>query len=161
MNTLLLITATAFTGLMAGLFYAWSISVTPGIGQVSNENYLQAFKAMNRAILNPAFFIAFMGLLVLFPILLYVLYRSSSAAFVPTLIATLLYVFGVMMVTILGNVTLNNALEALNIEAMSAVEMEQFRSRFEGRWNLYNWIRTICSLLSLIFLVISCIRFSN
>ena len=54
MNSILLLITTLFSGLMAGLFYAWSISVTPGLAKIDNSSYLKAFQSMNRAILNPA-----------------------------------------------------------------------------------------------------------
>lgn len=66
-NTIILVVTTLSSGLMAGLFYTWSISVTPGLAKVGTENYLQAFQSMNRAILNPAFFIFFMGLVIRLP----------------------------------------------------------------------------------------------
>lgn len=157
MNTLILIVATTFSGLMAGLFYAWSISVTPGLAQVGDQNYLQAFQAMNRAILNPAFFVAFFGQALLLPLLSYLSFKSS-APFTYVLIATLLYWIGCMGVTIFGNVPLNNMLEALQIETMPLEQMEDFREGFEKKWNRLNWIRTISTLLSLVFLILSCLQ---
>ena len=59
MNTNILLVATLGSGLMAGLFYAWSISVTPGLAKIEDEHYLQAFQKMNRAIINPLFIIPF------------------------------------------------------------------------------------------------------
>ena len=52
---MLLIITAVFTGLMAGLFYSWSISVTPGIARLVDKEYLASFQAMNRAIINPLF----------------------------------------------------------------------------------------------------------
>lgn len=162
MNTTILIIATLFTGLMAGLFYAWSISVTPGLGQVEDVHYLHSFQSMNRAILNPAFFIPFIGLVFILPIVTYLYYKVGiNIQFWYILIATLLYLFGVIAVTFMGNVPLNNLLEALSIEAMSADQMESFRVGFENKWNQLNMIRTISSFLSLIFLVLACISQSK
>jgi uncharacterized membrane protein len=62
MNTIILLLSTLSVGLMAGLFYAWSISLTPGLKKVSDTIYLQAFKSMNRAIINPVFLIIFISL---------------------------------------------------------------------------------------------------
>ncbi len=47
MNTIILIVTTLSLGLMAGLFYSWSISVTPGLAKVGDEYYLRAFQSMN------------------------------------------------------------------------------------------------------------------
>lgn len=159
MQTLLLTVATVFAGLMAGLFYAWSISVTSGLVQVSNHHYLAAFQQMNRAILNPVFFVPFFGQAIILPILTYQVYRSPSAdGFQYLLAATLLYWLGCMAVTMFGNVPLNNTLEVLQIDLMLTEQRADFRSKFEQKWNQLNWIRTICTLLSLVYLVLVCLQ---
>jgi uncharacterized membrane protein len=162
MNTIVLTLTTFFTGLIAGLFYAWSISVTPGLARVSDANYLQAFQSMNRAILNPIFFIAFMGLVILLPLLSYMYYSSpESTQFWFILSAAVLYLAGVMAVTIFGNVPMNNTLEVFQVGSMSSDQMESFRLGFEKKWNSLNMIRTICSSLSFILMIMVCIQNSS
>lgn len=56
-----LFTAIALTGLSAGLFYAWSVSVIPGTRKIPDPVYLETMQSINRAILNPAFFLIFFG----------------------------------------------------------------------------------------------------
>lgn len=159
MNTLILIITTLFSGLMAGLFYAWSISVTPGLARLDNRSYLKAFQSMNRAILNPLFFTVFFGLVLLLPLLGYFTFQTSlGKQFWYVLAASLLYFVGIMGVTIGGNVPLNNALEVLQIESMTAERMEEFRMGFESKWNRLNLIRTISSFLTFLLLVIACAR---
>ena len=159
MNTILLIITTLFSGLIAGLFYAWSISVTPGLARVGDTHYLHAFQSMNRAILNPAFFVAFMGLVILLPLLAYFYFKSPiSAPFWYILSAMLLYLIGVILVTFLGNIPLNNNLEALFIESMTPAQMDVFRLEFEHQWNRFNYIRTLSSTLSFILLILACLQ---
>jgi len=159
MNTTILMVTTFTSGLMAGLFYTWSISVTPGISKVRDENYLQAFQSMNRAIINPIFLICFMGLIILLPLLSFL--SSESAHFLYVLSATILYMFGVIAVTFFGNIPLNNSLEALHIESMSIEQMASFRLGFENKWNKLNLLRTISSSASFVFLIIACIHKSS
>jgi uncharacterized membrane protein len=159
MSLTLLTITTLFSGLIAGLFYAWSISVTPGLAKINNESYIRAFQSMNRAILNPVFFIAFFGELVLLIYLSYNSFDSSNTAQSWLIIsASVLYIFGVMVITIAGNIPLNNELEALKIESMTDEEMKKFRTGFESKWNSLNMIRTICSSVSFLLLIITCIR---
>ena len=162
MNTILLTSATLLAGLMAGLFYAWLISVTPGLAQVSTQSYLESFQSMNRAILNPAFFIAFMGQAILLPLATYWYFKSGNGnQFSYILGATLLYWVGCMLVTMFGNVPLNNTLEVLQIDQMTGEQMEVFRSGFEKKWNQFNLIRTISTLLSLLLLIVACLQNVN
>jgi uncharacterized membrane protein len=159
MNTIILIITTLFSGLMAGLFYAWSISVTPGLAKINDISYLQAFQSMNRAILNPLFFVFFFGLVLLLPLLSYLSFQTSIGnQFWYVLAATILYFIGIMGVTIGGNIPLNNALEALQIESMTPEQMDVFRKGFESKWNRLNHIRTISSILTFLLLVIACIQ---
>ncbi len=162
MNSILLITTTLFSGMIAGLFYAWTISVTPGLAKIDNSSYLKAFQSMNRAILNPAFFIAFFGVLALLIYHSYVSFTSQDQAQSWLIIsATILYILGIMAVTIAGNIPLNNSLESLQIESMSIEQMETFRSGFENKWNALNLIRTVCSAVSFLLLIIACLQNAN
>lgn len=162
MNTAILIITTLFSGLMAGLFYAWSISVTPGLAKIDNTSYLKAFQSMNRAILNPVFFLAFFGLAVL---LIYMSFKTFGSPQTSQqwmiLSAAVLYLGGIMFVTIFGNIPLNNSLESLQIETMTPAQMTAFRETFESKWNRLNMIRTICSSLSFLLLITTCIQNSN
>jgi uncharacterized membrane protein len=158
MNTIIIVITTVFSGLMAGLFYAWSISVTPGLAKIDDATYLRAFQSMNRAILNPLFFVVFFGLVILLPVLSYFSFQTSiSNQYWYVLAATILYFIGIMAVTIGGNIPLNNALEALQIESMTTEQMDEFRKSFENKWNRLNLIRAITSFLTFLLLVIACV----
>lgn len=76
-ETIILVSAIFFTGLMAGIFFTWSNAVKPGIGKLSDIEYLNALQAMNRVILNKAFLILFMGAIItvaLVPVFYFSLY---------------------------------------------------------------------------------------
>ena len=155
MSITFLILTTLASGLMAGLFYAWSISVTPGLSKVEDKNYLHSFQSMNQAIINPIFLICFMGLAVLLPLISYLSFNSIVFEYV--LSASIIYMLGVMAVTFLGNIPLNNNLDSLEIDSMSAEQISTFRNGFENKWNKLNYIRTISSSLSFILMIIACI----
>lgn len=61
-KSIVLLGTVILTGLSAGFFYAWSVSVIPGTQHISDTSYLQAMQSINRAILNPLFFVVFFGL---------------------------------------------------------------------------------------------------
>ena len=56
--------ATLTTGLMAGLYYAYAISVMLGLSMTDDRTFLSAMQQINVAILNPWFFVSFFGALV-------------------------------------------------------------------------------------------------
>ena len=63
-ETIILALAILLTGLMAGIFFTWSNAVKPGIGKLSDIEYLRALQSMNRVILNNAFKIIFLGAII-------------------------------------------------------------------------------------------------
>jgi uncharacterized membrane protein len=155
---MLLIITTTITGLMAGLFYSWSISVTPGIGRLGNREYLASFQAMNRAIVNPMFLICFLGAAVLLPICSFMNYgQPISNRFWFLLGASVFYIGGVIVITFAGNIPLNNALDRFDIAGSSAEQMAALRARFENKWNTLNHIRSVAATIALVLAILACI----
>lgn len=148
MKTLVLLLSTVSTALIGGLFYAYSCSVLPGLTRLSDLSFLQAMQAINRAILNPLFFISFMGTLILLPICTWFFYeKNPSLTFYLLLAATLLYAGGVFLVTMVGNVPLNDLLDGASLEKMGANELSALRNKFEPAWGMFHRIRTIISCI--------------
>ncbi|SHL92781.1 DUF1772 domain-containing protein [Mucilaginibacter sp. OK098] len=155
-NIILIITATA-TGLIAGLFYAYSCSVNIGLGRLPDKEYLAAMQSINIAILNPLFFVSFLGTLLLLPLSTYLNFEQPlSTRFLLLLAAAIIYAIGVFGVTIFGNVPLNDALSNFNLEHASVKSIYEQRIRFEQPWLLLHQVRTIASVVCLILVIISC-----
>jgi uncharacterized membrane protein len=154
-----LVITTLTTALIAGLLYAYSCSVNGGLAQLSDSNYILAMQAINRAIQNPLFFISFMGTLILLPISTYLHYgQSSSNRFYLLLFATIIYAIGVIGVTALGNIPLNNALDKFIVQSSDNEAITQARLDFEKAWNGFNSIRTVAAILALILVILACLN---
>jgi uncharacterized membrane protein len=160
-NMILLIT-TVIMGLTAGIFYCWSVSVTPGLALLSDKEYIDAFQQLNRAILNPLFLLCFMGTLFLLPISTWVYYQKPlPLRFWLLLAASILYLVGVMGVTMMANVPMNEALDTFNTNTATIAEISAKRQGHEGQWNFLNNIRTICCIICLTLTVIACMTASD
>lgn len=149
-KSITLFSAILLTGLSAGLFYAWTVSVIPGTRKVLDLTYLQSMQSINRAILNPAFYLIFMGsplVLVISTIQQF----QSGPKFWLLLAATLLYLLGTFGVTVFGNVPLNDALDVLDLTQLGEKEIKDFRANYEEKWNKLHWIRTGFGVLSFVF----------
>lgn len=154
---ILVFTATA-TALIAGLFYAWSSSVTLGLARLPDTLYITFMQTTNKAILNPVFFASFLGTAILLPISTFLHYDPIiSHRFIFLLVATLVYFVGGLGVTIFGNIPLNEALADFNLQSASNETIAAQRAKFEGRWNKLNTIRTISSTLSILLVIIACL----
>lgn len=143
---MVLILTTTVTGLVAGLFFAWTFSVTRGLANLSNSEYISAMQSLNKAIQNGVFFICFFGAAILLPISAFIHYQNPlSTRFWYLLFAAIIYLAGVMGVTISGNIPLNQMLDNFNLHSASLEEIAHQRAKFELPWNRLNNIRTITS----------------
>ncbi|TGD59719.1 anthrone oxygenase family protein [Flavobacterium humi] len=156
---IILVITTTFSALIAGLFYAYSCSVNLGLGKLSDADYIKAMQSINREIQNPVFFACFFGTLILIPLSAYLNYQQqTSVKSWLLLIAVFTYAIGVFGITVVGNVPLNDALENFNITNATPDTIRDQRALFETKWNAFNTIRTVCSLITVILLIISCIN---
>jgi len=140
--------AIVLTGLSAGLFYAWSVSVIPGTQKVEHLTYLNTMQSINREILNPAFFVIFFGSLITLIGSTYFTFTVSTTRFWFLLIASVAYLIGTVGVTSLGNVPLNNELDALHLRELSTEKVADFRQYYESRWNKLHTIRMVFAVLA-------------
>ncbi len=151
---LLFITA-LFTALIAGLFFAWEVSVIVGLKKVSNRSFVETMWHINRRIQNPVFLTVFMGCSLLLPLCTYWSFDPDDSSSNWLVAATLCYLLGVMAVTIFGNVPLNNQLDLIDLEKADNEILSNARQAYERPWNRFNRIRTIFAILSLISLLMA------
>ena len=110
-------------GLIAGLLYGYDCSIIKGFRNLTDREYLGAFQSINRAILNPYFFLSFMGSLLVLPVVTWLSYKAATPnSFYLLLAATVVYVIGVFGVTMFGNVPLNNQLDQFDLANTSPAE---------------------------------------
>ncbi|MCV9926116.1 DUF1772 domain-containing protein [Flavobacterium sp. LS1R49] len=158
---IVLLFTTLFTGLLAGIFFTWANAITPGIGRLDDINYLCAFQNMNKTILNPLFFVIFISPLFLSFATAYLYKSHYSYIFWLLLAAAILYFAGVFLVTVMGNIPLNNLLEKTDLTNISLEDARSLRDKFELKWNNLHLIRTITSVLSFFLLIIVCLFRNN
>ncbi len=119
--------------------------------------YLSALQSMNRVILNPLFYIAF-GLPII-SLLLSLIFGYSpmpSQTFRLVFLASVLYIVGAFLVTLFGNIPLNNILDSIDLASISVQDAEKLRNNIEVNWNNFNLIRTLSSLIAFILLLAAC-----
>ncbi len=154
-KSLVLFGAVIVTGLSAGFFYAWSISVIPGTQNVSNITYLETMQSINKAILNPRFYFIFFGTIAFLSIASIYEFNTNKTTFWLILFASIFYMVGTVGVTGLGNVPLNNQLDALNLSELNNIKIGEFREYYESKWNQLHLIRTVFAVLSFILTVLA------
>ena len=81
--------AALLLGLLAGLFYAYSVSVMPGLGNADGGMLVDGMQQINEAVVNPVCCLSFMGAPILIVVALVLEYRSGSRQVVRWLVAAL------------------------------------------------------------------------
>jgi uncharacterized membrane protein len=147
MKLITLFSTVILTGLSAGFFYAWAVSVIPGTKKIADLTYLETMQSINKEILNPMFFLIFFGCLITM-IISAIQQFGNGTVFWMIIFAGTTYLVGTFGVTALGNVPLNNQLEALSLGDLNKAEIIKWREYYEPVWNRLHTIRTVFSVIS-------------
>jgi len=137
-------TAALGCGLMAGIFFAFSVFVMTALGRLPPGVGMAAMNAINAAILNPLFFTLFFGtaaVSLLSAIAAVVAWPVPSAFYL--IGGGMLYLVGSLLVTVRFNVPLNQALAAAEAESADGARLW---SRYLAVWTAWNHVRTATSL---------------
>ena len=136
------------SGLVAGIFFAFSTFVMAALGRIPPEQGIAAMQSINITVLNPAFLTAFLGTGVVCVALAagsYVWWGEASGKLL--LAASLIYLVGCIGVTMVCNVPLNDALAAVRPNTPEAAAVW---SNYLTLWTNWNHLRTVAPLLSAI-----------
>lgn len=154
------ISATLLCTLVAGFILLFAIVVMPGIGSLSDREFLRAFQVIDRVIQNnqPIFLFVWIGsALALTAASILSFWELEGINRVLVITATVAYLLGVQLPTIAINIPLNNRLQALDLVNDDEVDHAIERRNFETRWNRWNSIRTIfaCTISVLLLSILN------
>lgn len=154
MAAVLLAFAIISTGLYAGFMLTFQTGIMPAFAQLTDEQFLTAMRRINEVVPRPLFLVTFVSI-VLFPTLSVFFPVDGRTDYQRNLLISGL-VCAVLnhVVTILGNVPLNNALEAAAKVTHSPSDGE-LRLAFEPRWNQYHLLRTMLAIGAFVLMVSS------
>lgn len=141
----LTLSAALGSGLMAGVFFAFSTFVMQALARLQPAQGIEAMQAINRTVLNPWFLGVFLGTAAASLLLgVSTLWQWPQSGAVFLLAGSVLYFIGTFLVTGVFNVPLNNALEG--VEAASR-EGSSLWATYLTRWTFWNHVRTASALL--------------
>ena len=129
--TIIVLLATVGSGLMAGLFFAFSTAVMPGLRELPADQARAAMRRINVRIQNPLFLLLFVGTAVL----------GVIGAFAGEIIAGALYVVGSFLLTMFVNVPMNNRLEKTD---------DEYWPTYLSEWTMWNHVRGLACTASLV-----------
>lgn len=136
------------SAIMAGFFFAYSISVMWGLDAAAPGSAIDSMQGINTTIQNAWFFPTFFGVPVFAALAAIVFWsmglRGAGIAFG---LAALAYLIGAFGVTVTINVPMNEALGRASIPP----EVEAARTLwtdYSVRWTWWNHVRTLSSIVS-------------
>lgn len=140
-------------GLMAGVFFAFSVSVMKARARLPPATGIAAMQFINVAILNPLFGMAFFGtaaacVLVAIPSL--VRWHAPNAVYL--LVGGALYLVGSFFVTLVCNVPKNETLAAV---APSTPDSACLWANYLTNWTAWNHLRAAAALAAAASLTIA------
>lgn len=135
-----LLVATLSSGLLAGLFFAYSVSVMRGLGRASDRTFVEAMQQINLAILNGSFALAFVGAPLSTSLAVLVQLGPGDPAILTWVLLAWGLTVGTLIITFAVNVPLN-----MDLAAATAADAAVARRHFEARWVRWNLARTVTS----------------
>jgi uncharacterized membrane protein len=127
-------------GLIAGVFFAFSTFVMSALARLQPTQGIAAMQSINITVINPFFMAAFLGTAaacIFLAVSSLLKWHQPGAAYL--LLGSLLYIVGTVLVTIVFNVPLNDALARVNPDSTdgASVWISYLRN-----WTVWNHIRT-------------------
>ncbi|WP_342360038.1 DUF1772 domain-containing protein [Terrarubrum flagellatum] len=148
---ILLFAAAIGSGVVGGMFYAFSSFVMAALGRIAPEQGVAAMNAINVTVITPSFMVFFLGTALLCLILgggAVFGWGGGGAKFI--LAASVLYFVGCFGATVIFNVPLNDQLAAVTPADQTAVWVN-----YLDRWTMWNSVRAAASILSAILFTIA------
>lgn len=152
MATVLLALAVVFTGLYAGIMLIFLTGIMPAMARLTDGQFVAAMRRVNEEVPRGLFLLVFVAE-VAFPIAALavpVADRSDTQWWL--LLAGLICVVVNHLVTVAGNIPLNNAL-ASSETSPEANPDSAVRAAFESRWNRFHAVRTFFAVAGFALIV--------
>ena len=132
------------SALIAGIFFAFSTFIMAALGRLPAAVGISAMQSINVVILNVWFLPLFFGTGVVCIVLAIAALSSSLSPFY-LVAGSLLYLVGGLLVTMVFNVPLNNALAAADPNSADGAVVWK---RYLSIWTAWNHVRTVACLVA-------------
>lgn len=136
------------TGLMAGIYFAFSVFIMSAFKTIPDTSAAIAMNAINKVIVKSAFMPVFFGSSLLAIVLVFLALGDERAGLI--VLAGGVYILGMLLCTVLFNVPLNNRLLKASLENQAEIWQN-----YVIEWTRWNHVRSISSLLAFILYVLA------
>ncbi|HSI14588.1 MAG TPA: anthrone oxygenase family protein [Chthoniobacter sp.] len=135
------------TGLMAGVFFAFSSFVMKALGRLPAAEGISAMQSINMLAERSIFLVAFLGTAVAcLALAVASFWRLSSHSGWLMVAGAAIYLLGCVAVTMICNVPMNNSLATM--PAADPATTTYWTTTYLPQWTFWNHVRTVACLLS-------------
>lgn len=153
---LLTLVAALGSGLIAGVFFAFSAFVMRALQRLPAPQGVAAMQSINVAVLNRSFLAVFVGTALACGVLAFLSLLRWDAPGAPLrLTGALAYLVGCFAVTMAFNVPRNDALEAVRPETAEAAALW---ARYLVEWTRWNTVRTLAALAAAVLFTLTLVH---
>lgn len=142
---ILLLAAGVGSLLVSGVFLAFSTFVMAALARIPAVSGIAAMQAINITVFNPIFMGLFLGMGAVSLAVLVTNVRAQGFEVSSSNIAAVTYLLGVLGVTFLANVPMNDAMAALDPAASASTE---YWKGFVTSWTNWNHVRCSAALVA-------------
>lgn len=136
------------TGLMAGIYFAFSVFIMAALKILPDDSGVLAMNSINKVILSSAFMPVFFVSSALAVVLVVINHDDALSHWL--MLAGGFYLIGMLLCTMVFNVPLNNRLQSVTSQNQQAVWQNYVK-----QWTRWNHVRTISCMIALMAYVMA------
>jgi uncharacterized membrane protein len=148
---ILLLVAGVGSLLVSGVLLAFSSFVMSGLARIPAASGIAAMQSINITVVNPLFMGLFMGMGAVSIAVLVMNVRANGFELTAGNAAAVIYLFGVLGVTFVANVPMNDALAGIDPAASASAE---YWNNYVSGWTTWNHVRCAAALVAGVMFVL-------
>jgi uncharacterized membrane protein len=142
-------------GIIGGVFFTFTAFVMPALRKLPSAQGIEAMQSINKLAVTPPLMLVLFGTAILSVVTAIWAIRHRGQPVSPWLLAGALAYLAAILITMIGNIPLNNSLAVLDPHAAGAPA--QWAS-FVTRWTAWNTARGLTSIAGTVLLIVALIR---
>ncbi len=158
LENIIIVAGGVLTGLHAGLLYDFSVDIVPSLRKLQAKAHIEMFQSIDKTITNPAFFLSFLGPIILLPLAAFLFRGEPPFAWLAA--ASLIQILFCNGVTVTTHLPLNANLAKVDTSKISEAEAEKIRQAFQGpssKWVRFHAVRTWAGIVATALVFLACL----
>ncbi len=134
------------SALVGGIFFGFSSFIMKALAAVPSAEGIGAMQSINVVVINPSFMGAFFGTAILSLVAIWIALAGWGHPSAPFFLGgAVFYLVGTILVTMIGNVPLNDQLAAMSATDPGTREVWE---HYLDRWTMWNHVRTAAAMVA-------------